>query len=121
MFTSIDITKKALDASMLRYQHLVNNVANVDTVGYKRTDVEFGSILAKELRSHKKPSDINLSTLTPRIYYDDAGARTRLDGNNIDIDKEMSKLSQEKLRYDTLIQRASAQLQRYKNIFQQIQ
>jgi len=120
MFENIDITKKALDASMLRYQHLTNNIANIDTVGYKRTDVEFGSILARELQMHGK-KNIDLNRIQPRVYYDNAGARTRLDGNNIDIDKEMSQLSQETLRYNTLIQRATSQVQRYQNIFQQLQ
>ncbi|ONI44551.1 flagellar basal-body rod protein FlgB [Candidatus Epulonipiscioides gigas] len=105
---------------MLRYQQLTNNIANIDTVGYKRMDVAFENILAAEL-DKSGASGIDLDNINPQIYYDNASTTMRLDGNNVDIDIEMSELSKEKIRYDTLIQKATSQVQRYQNIFQQIQ
>ncbi|OOB80489.1 MAG: flagellar basal-body rod protein FlgB [Epulopiscium sp. Nuni2H_MBin003] len=121
MFHTLDVLTKALDASMLRYNHLTNNIANVDTVGYKRIDVEFGNVLETQIRNNKGTSGVNPNNLTPIVYYDAADTAMRYDGNNVDIDREMSELSQEKTRYDVLIQRAQAQATKYQNIFQTLQ
>lgn len=49
----VNVLKKAADASWLREQTIANNIANVDTPGYKRKDVEFESVLKNEL-GHSK-------------------------------------------------------------------
>lgn len=119
MFDNIDISNKVLDMTMLRYNLLTNNIANSETVGYKRQDVQFQDILTKEIEA-KGIDGIDINQLEPVVYTDNASYSQRLDGNNVDIDKEMGELSKEKLRYDTLIARTSAQINRYKYILQNI-
>lgn len=119
MFDNINISNKVLDTTMLRYNILANNIANVDTVGYKRQDVAFKNILSKEIED-KGIKNIDVKRLEPVVYTDNISYSQRLDGNNVDIDKEMGELSKEKIRYDTLIQRTSAQINRYKYILQNI-
>jgi flagellar basal-body rod protein FlgB len=43
--SNIGVYKKALDASWLKQTAISNNLANVNTPGYKRQDVKFDSIL----------------------------------------------------------------------------
>ena len=45
VFDYINVLNKAADASALRHKAISNNIANVDTPGYKRQDVNFGSVL----------------------------------------------------------------------------
>ncbi len=120
MFYNIDVTHMALDASLMRYNQLTTNVANIDTVGYKRSDVAFQSFLAQEI-AYNGVNNINFANIEPIVYQDKANVRLRFDESNIDIDVEMAELSKEKTRYDTLIQRAQSQIGRYTYIFQNIQ
>lgn len=119
VFQNIDVMNKALDANMLRYSMLTNNIANAETVGYKRQDVKFQDVLAKQVET-KGINKVDIAELDPVIYTDDANYSSRLDGNNVDIDQETSELSKTKLRYDVLIERTNSQLSRYKYILQNI-
>ena len=51
-FSYINILDKAADASWTREGLLANNIANVDTPGYKRQDVNFSSVLRNELSNY---------------------------------------------------------------------
>ena len=48
-FDYINVMDKAADAAWLRNDAIANNIANVDTPHYKRQDVDFESVLAREL------------------------------------------------------------------------
>lgn len=119
MFSSIDLSNQVLDATMLRFNTLSGNVANVETPGYKRQDVAFQQKLQRELEKND-PKARDLNNVKPIVYEDKGAYAQRLDGNNVDIDKEMAELAKTKLRYDTLIQRTTAQIGRYKYILQNI-
>ncbi len=121
MFYNLDVTAKALDANMLKYEKLTNNIANIDTVGYKRQDVAFENLLQGEIdRNGGSTKNLNINAIEPTVFTDMPFASMRYDENNIDIDKENAELSKAKLRYDVLITRANAQITRYQTIFQTI-
>ena len=44
-FNYINVLEKAADASWIRNAAISNNIANVDTPGYKRKDVDFEKYL----------------------------------------------------------------------------
>ena len=48
-FDYVDVLGKAADASWKRNEILANNMANVDTPGYKRQDIDFESQLRRAL------------------------------------------------------------------------
>ena len=48
-FDYINILEKAADASWMRNDLINNNLANVNTPGYKRKDIEFESYLMSAL------------------------------------------------------------------------
>ena len=47
VFDYTNILDKAADASWMRENVITNNIANIDTPGYKRQDVDFESVLQK--------------------------------------------------------------------------
>ena len=104
------ILDKAADASWMRENVITNNIANIDTPGYKRQDVDFESVLQKALGKtkysslDKKVRELNqdLGKLTTTSYTDAANYSYRLDRNNVDENTENAELASESLRYQLL-------------------
>ncbi len=109
VFDYVNVLQKAADASWVRNDVLANNIANVSTPGYKRQDVDFETQLKRALRSTRfktvdaRVSGINTSELNPSVYTDSSGFSYRLDGNNVDIDTEGTKLAANQIKYNGLI------------------
>jgi flagellar basal-body rod protein FlgB len=106
-----DVTQIALERALSgagqRQQILANNLANADTPGFKRTDLDFHSQLATALAGTN--STAQLSSL-PFTTQTDTSSSMQADGNNVDVDTEMSKLSQNALDYQSLVAIANARL-----------
>lgn len=119
VFDYIRVLDKAADASWLRNEAISNNIANVDTPGYKRQDVEFESVLKEALGLSRyksmdaKVADLKVERLNGRPYTDYAGFAYRIDGNNVDIDNENVYLAENQLRYQGLL---TAIGQEFKNL-----
>ena len=94
----------------MRENVITNNIANIDTPGYKRQDVDFESVLQKALGKTKYSSldkkvrelNQNLGKLTATSYTDAANYSYRLDRNNVDENTENAELASESLRYQLL-------------------
>ncbi|MDE6212564.1 MAG: flagellar basal body rod protein FlgB [Lachnospiraceae bacterium] len=118
-FDYVNVLDKAMDASWLRNEAISNNLANADTPGYKRQDVNFETQLAKALRSSRyktmdaKVADVKMNRLNPIAYTDYAGFSYRIDGNNVDPDTEGVYLAKNQVVYQGLYQSAS---QEFKNL-----
>ena len=118
-FSYINVLEKAADAAELRNKTIANNIANVDTPHYKRQDVDFESVLARELGNNSlvdmdtKVKKANLSHLKVGTYLDASNFSYRLDGNNVDIENENVYLAQNQLKYQGLIKSIS---QEFKNL-----
>ena len=108
VFDYINVLDKAMDASWLRNDAISNNIANADTPGYKRQDVNFETQLAKALHSSRytsmdaKVHNLKASRLIPVTYKDYAGYSYRLDGNNVDPDTEGVYLAKNQVVYKGL-------------------
>lgn len=104
----INVLDKAADASWQRNTVLANNIANLDTPGYKRQDVDFESQLRQAMKSSRyqtidsKVANIKLSHLQARTYTDHGAYSYRTDGNNVDIDTENVELASNQLKYQGL-------------------
>ncbi len=99
----IDSTQLALERAMegagLRQQALAANIANVNTPGYQRQDVDFHSALAGAMRS-EAPSEALEGTAF--AITKDPGVVVRADGSGIDLDAESAKLAANGLEYEQL-------------------
>lgn len=108
-FDYINVLNRAADAAWQRNEAISNNIANVDTPGYKRQDVAFESVLQQALGNNRyqsmddKVANVNLSRLRGRTYVDYANYSYRLDGNNVDIENENVMLAENQLKYQGLI------------------
>lgn len=118
------ILEKALNASSLQHKMISNNIANVDTPGFKSTEVAFQSKLREVLNNQGKSylplkvthpnhipltPDISVSEVEPEII-----TRTettgRNDGNNVDIDMEMARLAENTAYYTSAAQLLSGKI-----------
>ena len=108
-FDYINVLDRAADAAWQRNEAISNNIANVDTPGYKRQDVAFEAVLQQALGNNRyesmddKVANVNLSRLRGRAYVDYANYSYRLDGNNVDIENENVMLAENQLKYQGLI------------------
>ena len=108
-FFGLNIVYTGLLASNAAMNTTSNNIANVDTPGYKRQDVAFESVLQQALGNNRyesmddKVANVNLSRLRGRAYVDYANYSYRLDGNNVDIENENVMLAENQLKYQGLI------------------
>lgn len=121
-FSYINILDKAADASWTRSECINNNLANVNTPGYKRQDIDFASVLRRELGLSKyvtlddKVKNMNLSRLNPTVYTDSANFSYREDGNNVDVDTEEVERASETIKYQALTSAITQEFTRLKTV-----
>lgn len=124
MFGYVNVLKTAADASWQREEILTNNIANVDTPGYKRQDLEFSSYLRSAIMSSGnaastltyKVNNADLSKAKTRTYTDHASLSYRLDGNNVDLATENVELASEQLNYNALIDSMNNEFSRIRSV-----
>ena len=92
--------EKAMQGSLLRQQVLANNIANANTPGFQRSDVNFQSALAQAFSTGSPtPGQIQQVSFQPQTGTSGA---TRVDGSTVDINTEMADLSENTLDYQAL-------------------
>ena len=96
----IDLLSRLLDATDMRQQVIAQNIANVNTPGYRRMDVSFEEALAQELNRSQTPV---VRKAVPQVHYT-AGLEARADGNNVDIDMEIGQLNKNALLQQVYLQ-----------------
>lgn len=93
-----DVTSEALSVGIqgteLRQQALADNIANIDTPGYKRQDVSFQSALQSALNSDDPASQVE--AVQPTTYTDGSG-EVGVNGNNVSLEQEMTDISSNEL------------------------
>ena len=116
----MDLVHKSLDAAALQHKAISNNLANVDTPGFKRSEVAFREKLKKAIdekeaastdldlsRTDSKHFELHpseeLSAIKPELRHQN-DTSLRNDQNNVDIDLEMAKLAQNTVVYQALAQ-----------------
>lgn len=119
-FNYINVLQSGLDASWTRNSVIANNIANVDTPGYKRKDVQFEDYLMNEigftdsLDDEVAGADLDALTATTYTEYDDVSYR--IDGNNVDIDTESAELAKNQIRYYTMLDSVTQEFSRLKSV-----
>lgn len=99
---NLNLLNKSLDGLWLRQQVTMENIANYSTPGYKSKFVDFESILKSNLddKENKKKSEINDQLTSSNIIIDENDNQSlRLDGNNVDLEKENLQLAKTQLQY----------------------
>ncbi len=105
---TVTMLKDAGTGARQTHDAIANNIANINTPGFKRTDVDFREALAAELPRYQDSSELALVTTDDKqiaagpdfeakpfavtTSIDDT-QQMRVDGSNVDLDQEMAKLS----------------------------
>lgn len=123
VYNYINLLSKAADASWVRNTVLNNNLANVSTPGFKRSDIAFEDYLKNELSSagtnvfmDQAVAGVDLSKLNVTTYVDQKELSYRLDGNNVDVDVENANLAQNSIRYYTLLDSITQEFSRIRMV-----
>ena len=88
-------TQQVLGALTARSKMALHNIANQNTPGYKRREVQFEALLAQEMER----SAPNLDAINPATVVDRTSA-ARGDGNNVVLETEMTDMREATLKYD---------------------
>lgn len=123
---NLDMREKALDAAWTRNEVIAQNIANVDTPGYKEKTVRFEEYLADALDKssfkgnttdsrHIEIGGGSLDNAKMKVTTDYKNLSTRLDGNNVDIDSEMASSAKNDIRYNVLAQSISSGFSRLRS------
>lgn len=107
-----DTTQAALEAAMrgsaARQQAIAQNLANANTPGYRRVDVDFQSAL-KQALGDGSTTTRSLDAMTPTTAVD-RSAVMRMDGNSVDVDSEAAAEAQNGLLYEGVAQVMKARI-----------
>lgn len=119
--TNIDFLSKALDGSWMRNTAISNNIANVNTPGYKKEVVDFETVLQNQLGLSSqiqmaKTDDQHLSAANSDTISIEKVTDTsyRVDDSNVDIDVETAELAKNTIYYNALINEVNGQFSRIK-------
>lgn len=84
-----------IGATADRQQILANNLANVNTPGYVRRDVDFGSIL-RDIKNTQGTQGADIDKAIKKAIYDDQGAKPT-------YEKELAEMYSNQLKYMMLV------------------
>ena len=95
----VELIEAGLRAEGTRQKAIANNVANLETPGYRRLDVKFEELLSKALNSS---GEIDLDDIEPLIHQPQK-TPVKSNGNDVNLESEIGRLVQNSLRYKAYI------------------
>ena len=109
------LLKKGLDAASERSEAISDNLANVNTEGYKRKYVTFEESLKNSVYDLELKTDDEKHIRIGNNYGQietktDSSNSMREDGNNVDMDTEIVNQAANTLMYSALINQMSSRL-----------
>jgi len=102
---NLNLLNKNLDGLWLRQKATMDNIANYSTPGYKSKYVDFESQLRDKIENivsntKIKNSLLNTEIENSRVIVGENDSQSfRLDGNNVDLEKENLELAKTQLQY----------------------
>jgi len=121
------VLEQALSAASLRQKTISNNIANVNTPDYKKSEVLFEDMLQNAMSGDKMPmmqtnarhlSPQQAGIPTPKIMVS-TNTSIRKDGNNVDIDVEMANLAKNSIYYNAVVQQLSSYYSGLKSVIKE--
>jgi flagellar basal-body rod protein FlgB len=103
--------KKVLDAAEMRHEAIARNLANIETPQYKRVDValDFDAELKKAVAT--RDSRV-ISGVTPRLTVDTEARASGKDGNTVQLEGELTRLTENAMNHQMGTHLATGQLLR---------
>ncbi|WP_036608929.1 flagellar basal body rod protein FlgB [Oribacterium sp. P6A1] len=116
----VNLTQRTLDYLWGRQNVTINNIANVDTPGFKSQYVTFENVLGRNIRSAQLRSATGkgIERAIRSSYaalHTTTNESTRLDGNNVDMDQEQIELVKTTYEYQMMVQSINNDFSRLKD------
>ncbi|WP_228275577.1 flagellar basal body rod protein FlgB [Gracilibacillus oryzae] len=120
---TIQALEQSIHYSSTKNQTIANNIANVDTPNYKAKNVVFKEILNEELGHNfqaKRTNERHIvfgndNTKNYNIVTNNSTTYNH-NGNNVDIDKEMSELAKNQIYYQAVVDRLNGKFNSLKTV-----
>lgn len=114
--------EQGINYASTKQKVISNNIANVETPGYKAKTVQFRDMLEREIenleayKTHEK--HLSFSSRSSMSYKISTRhqASYKSNGNSVDIDLEMSEMAQNQIYYDALIDRINGKFKSLKSV-----
>jgi flagellar basal-body rod protein FlgB len=117
--TNLNLLNKSLDGLWLRQEITMENIANYSTPGYKSKFVDFENLLKANLSNlgentkSKINEQINSSNI---LIQENENQSFRLDGNNVDLEKENLQLAKTQLQYMYTVSEINSYFSKLKSV-----
>ncbi len=108
MFDSTNALQTGLNACTLRNQVISNNIANADTPNFKASNVEFEEYVNAAMDDEDLVEKIGSGEISAQVVTD-TDTTMRADGNNVDIENEMSRLAENNIQYYALLEKLNSE------------
>ncbi len=110
-----NLLKKSMDASTVRSKVIANNIANINTKNYKKFYVSFEDTLRDSMGENMLKTDNAKHMQTASDSGDivvkrDENTSMRQDGNNVDVDLEMTNQAANTLMYNALVKQVNSKI-----------
>jgi len=112
----IGLFNRGLDAASLRQDTTANNLANLNTPNFSRSHVSFEDNLRQAMEQEERPSIRathpqhfgvpDPDEVEPRVEVDDQSVK-RIDGNNVEMEKEMLNMVKNQLKFNAMSDQTS--------------
>ncbi|WKW10391.1 flagellar basal body rod protein FlgB [Bacillus velezensis] len=118
---TIQNLENALGRADIKQKVLTNNIANIDTPNYKAKKVSFRNLLDQEtsnleaIKTDYRHVDFTGSGDDYSIVSS-SDTSYQQNGNNVDIDKEMTDLAENQINYQALVERMSGKFNSLKTV-----
>lgn len=116
LFTNLDLYQKGLEGIRLRGEITANNVANINTPGYKAKDVLFEDIFAEHIRRSNNGTGNPKSLMDSKfLIREKPFLEVQSEGNNVNMEKEMVASAKNNMMYDVIVKALNTRLNLMKN------
>lgn len=106
-----------------RTQLISENIANVDTPGYKARDINFNQVLQNQREqsvkldvTHKSHINLSQGAFSENIEFRQV-QQSSADGNTVDMQKEKAAFAENAVRYQTTLRVLSGKIMGLKSAF----
>ena len=109
------LLERALNIRAFYHRVISSNMANVETPGFKEKDIDFRGELDKQLQFDDKTSG------GPQIDVQESPSDglSSLDGNTVNLENQMVKLTENQLMFHSLIQVAAKRFSMMKYVIRE--
>ena len=127
--SNFNYLSRAMVAANMRQEVISNNIANVNTPNFRKSDLVFEDMLAQELYGptddgRLKPAKTHAKHLPPPddpfyalpTIVEDKSTLMRVDDNNVDIDIEMANLAKNQIYFNALATQMKSYVSKMKSV-----